>query len=104
MNLQKVFCPNMACRDKHEVGKGNIVAHSQQQQRCKCRSCGHTFSYQRWAGRRGDGALPTEWVRQYDSRMRGWVGAPDYGNDVWIDGQPRVLQLFSVEREAQGAA
>ena len=45
MNLQAVFCPNMACRDKHEVGKGNIVAHSQKRQRCKCSSCGHTFSY-----------------------------------------------------------
>lgn len=47
MNLQGVFCPNMACCDKHKVGKGNIVAHSQQHQRCKCRSCGHTFSYRR---------------------------------------------------------
>ena len=47
MNLQDVFCPNMACRDKHEVGKGNIVAHSQKRQRCKGRSCGHTFSYRR---------------------------------------------------------
>lgn len=47
MNLQDVFCPNLACRDKHQVGKGNIVAHSQKQQRCKCRSCGHTFSYRR---------------------------------------------------------
>jgi transposase-like protein/IS1 family transposase len=47
MNLQQVFCPNMACRDKHEVGKGNIVAHSQKRQRCKCKSCGHTFSYRR---------------------------------------------------------
>ncbi len=47
MNLQAVFCPNMACRDKHKAGKGNIVAHSQKRQRCKCKSCGHTFSY-RW--------------------------------------------------------
>lgn len=47
MNLQSVFCPNMACRDKHEVGRGNIVVHSQKRQRCKCRSCGHTFSYRR---------------------------------------------------------
>ena len=47
MNLQDVFCPNMACRDKHEVGKGNIVAHSQKRQRCKCTSCGHTLAYRR---------------------------------------------------------
>ena len=47
MNLQGVFCPNRACRDKDEVGKGNIVAHSQKHQRCKCTSCGHTFSYRR---------------------------------------------------------
>lgn len=47
MNLQAVFCPNMACRDKHKVGNGNIVAHGQKRQRCKCKSCGHTFSYRR---------------------------------------------------------
>ena len=45
MNLQSVFCPNRACRDKYEKGKGNVVAHSQKRQRCKGRSCGHTFSY-----------------------------------------------------------
>jgi transposase-like protein/IS1 family transposase len=45
MNLQEVFCQNAACRDKYKKGAGNIVAHSQKRQRCKCRSCGHTFSY-----------------------------------------------------------
>lgn len=47
MNLQTVFCPNMACRDKHQVGKGNIVSHGKARQRCKCKSCGQTFSYRR---------------------------------------------------------
>lgn len=47
MNLQEVFCPNMACADKHEVGKGNIVVHDRQRQRCKCTRCGKTFSYRR---------------------------------------------------------
>lgn len=47
MNLQTVFCPNMGCRDKHQVGRGNIVVHSQKHQRCKCTSCGKTFSYRR---------------------------------------------------------
>lgn len=47
MDLQTVFCPNMACRDKHQVGKGNIVSHGKARQRCKCKSCGHTFSYRR---------------------------------------------------------
>ncbi len=47
MNLQVVFCPNRACRDKHQVGKGNIVVHDPKRQRCKCKSCGHTFSYRR---------------------------------------------------------
>ena len=45
MNLQNVFCRNMACRDKYQVGKGNIVSHGKGRQRCKCKSCGHTFSY-----------------------------------------------------------
>lgn len=57
MNLQTVFCPNMACRDKHQVGKGNIVSHGKARQRCKCKSCGHTFSYRQgtmFAGLRSD--------------------------------------------------
>ena len=47
MNLQTVFCPNMGCRDKYQVGKGNIVSHGKARRRCKCKSCGHTFSYRR---------------------------------------------------------
>ena len=64
MNLQTVFCPNMACRDKHQVGKGNIVSHGRGRQRCKCKSCGHTFSYRRgtmYAGLRTDVKIVT-WV------------------------------------------
>lgn len=47
MDLQSVFCPNMACRDKHQFGKGDIVVQDGKRQRCKCTSCGHTFSYRR---------------------------------------------------------
>lgn len=47
MNLQRVFCPNQACPDKHQVGKRNIVSHGRGCQRCKCKSCGKTFSYRR---------------------------------------------------------
>ena len=64
MNLQTVFCPNMACRDKHQVGKGNIVSHGKARQRCKCKSCGHTFSYRQgtmFAGLRTDIKIVT-WV------------------------------------------
>lgn len=59
--------------------------------------------YQRWAGRRAD-PLPDEWLKKYGSRNRGWVGAPDYGNDVWLPGQvgrvedkPRLLELVKIE-------
>lgn len=47
MNLQTVFCPNQACRDRHKVGSGNIVAHDRKRERCKCKTCGRTFSYRR---------------------------------------------------------
>lgn len=62
MNLQTVFCPNRGCRDKHEVGKGNIVSHGKARQRCKCKSCGHTFSYRQgtmFAGLRTDEKMVT---------------------------------------------
>ncbi len=64
MNLQSVFCPNKACPDKHQVGKGNIVSHGQARQRCKCKSCGHTFSYRQgtmFAGLRTEVQIVT-WV------------------------------------------
>ena len=47
MNLQDVYCPYEACPDKGEVNKGNVVWFSRVQRRCKCRSCGRTFSYRR---------------------------------------------------------
>jgi transposase-like protein len=47
MNLQAVFCPNAACPDKHKVGAGNIVSHGRKRARCKCKTCGRTFSYRR---------------------------------------------------------
>jgi transposase-like protein len=47
MNLQAVFCPNEACRDKWITGKGNIVSHGIKRKRCQCKTCNHTFSYRR---------------------------------------------------------
>lgn len=44
MNLQEQFCPNPACPDRGKVGGNNIIVHSQKEQRCKCKTCGKTFS------------------------------------------------------------
>lgn len=44
MNPQAEFCPNMDCPDRGKMGNGNIVCHSQKEKRCKCQSCGKTFS------------------------------------------------------------
>lgn len=45
MNLQEIFCRNEACCDRYKKGKGNIVSHGRKRPRCKCTSCGCTFSY-----------------------------------------------------------
>jgi transposase-like protein len=47
MDLSKVFCPNADCADKGKCGAGNIVSHGEKRQRCKCKTCGQTFSYRR---------------------------------------------------------
>jgi transposase-like protein len=44
MNPHEQFCPNIDCPARGKVGVGNIVSHSQQEQRCKCTICSRTFS------------------------------------------------------------
>ena len=44
MNPQEVFCPNLECVARGQVGKGNISVHSQQEQRYGCEECGETFA------------------------------------------------------------
>jgi len=41
---QEEFCPNMDCPDRGKIGEGNVVCHSQKEKRCKCKTCGKTFS------------------------------------------------------------
>jgi transposase-like protein len=47
MNPQEQFCPNNNCADRGKIGYGNIVSHSQKEQRCKCQTCGRTFAIRR---------------------------------------------------------
>ena len=44
MDPQTVFCHNLACPARGQVGKGNIGVHSRKERRYKCRVCGQTFS------------------------------------------------------------
>jgi transposase-like protein len=44
MDPRTVFCPNMDCHARGQVGKGNIGVHSQKDQRYLCRECGKTFA------------------------------------------------------------
>ncbi len=43
MNPQEVWCPNVACPARGQLGQGNITIHSQREQRYRCRVCGKTF-------------------------------------------------------------
>lgn len=47
MDPRKAFCPNMECPARGQAGRGNIVIHSQKEQRYKCRQCGKTFAASR---------------------------------------------------------
>ena len=44
MDPQTVFCPNLACPARGQVGKGNIGVHSQKDHRYRCHECGKTFA------------------------------------------------------------
>src|SRR3712207_4622329 len=43
MNPQAVWCPNLACPARGQVGQGNIGVHSQKEQRYRCTVCEKTF-------------------------------------------------------------
>lgn len=44
MDSQTAFCPNEVCPAKGQAGTGNIVIHSRQHLRDKCKECGQTFT------------------------------------------------------------
>lgn len=44
MNPHTVFCPNIDCPARGQVGKGNIGIHSQKEQRLICTACEQTFT------------------------------------------------------------
>jgi transposase-like protein/IS1 family transposase len=44
MNASQVFCPNLDCKARGQVGQGNIVIHSRSRPRYRCKTCGKTFS------------------------------------------------------------
>lgn len=44
MNPHQLFCPNLHCPARGQIGKDNIHVHSQKEQRCLCNVCGQTFA------------------------------------------------------------
>lgn len=44
MNPRELFCPNMDCPARGQIGKGNIHVHSQKEKRCICAVCQQTFT------------------------------------------------------------
>ena len=44
MNPQEIFCPNLECPAKGQVGKGNISVHSHKEKRYGCQVCGKPFA------------------------------------------------------------
>src|SRR6266568_2842456 len=46
MDASQVFCPNLECKARGQVGQGNIVSHGKARPRYRCKTCGKTFSAQ----------------------------------------------------------
>lgn len=44
MKTKDHCCHNETCASYGKYGEGNMVVHSQKEQRCKCKTCGKTFS------------------------------------------------------------
>jgi len=44
MNPQDIFCPNIDCPARGQIGRGNIHIHSQEDERCICDACQQTFT------------------------------------------------------------
>jgi transposase-like protein/IS1 family transposase len=44
VDASKLFCPNMECPSRGQIGQGNIVSHGSKRPRGKCKTCGKTFS------------------------------------------------------------
>jgi len=44
MNPQELFCPNIDCPARGQIGKGNIGIHQAKKKRCICHVCGKTFT------------------------------------------------------------
>lgn len=62
MDPQTVWCPNLDCPARGQVGQGNIGVHSQKEQRYHCRVCDKTFGARTgtlFHRRRTDAALIT---------------------------------------------
>ena len=44
MNPKDIFCPNIDCPARGQIGKGNIGVHSQEDERYICHVCQETFT------------------------------------------------------------
>ena len=44
MDPTTVFCPNLACPARGQIGQGNIGIHSQKEKRYICTACRKTFT------------------------------------------------------------
>jgi transposase-like protein len=44
MDPQQIFCPNLACPARGQIGEGNIHVHSQKDRRYRCDVCRKTFA------------------------------------------------------------
>jgi transposase-like protein len=78
MDPQRQFCHNPACPARGQTDQGNIVIHSQQEQRYRCTLCWHTFTARR--------------------------GTPYYRGHVPAADQTRVLTLLAYGCPVEAAA
>src|SRR2546421_4172033 len=101
MNASEQFWPNLECKSRGQIGQGNIVSHGRKRPRCKCKTCGKTFSERTGTALEGIHKPEEEFIKVITLLANGCpiqaiVRAFELDERTVVDWQ--IVQVFTVKR------